>query len=66
MFVAFFNSNDLYVLSDGSSTLTKFASLGDVPGSTPSDTKWLEVDSAGKRLFVSPGGRGNQILIYRY
>ncbi len=29
LFVAFFNSNDLYALSDGTSTLTKFASLGD-------------------------------------
>lgn len=66
LFVAFFNSNDLYVLSDGTSTLTKFASLGDIPGSSPSDPKWLAVDTTGRRLFVSPGGDGHKILIYRY
>jgi hypothetical protein len=66
LFVAFFNSNDLYVLSDGSSTLTRFGSLGDIPGSSPSDPKWLVVDTAGQRLFVSPGGDVHQILVYRY
>jgi hypothetical protein len=66
LFAAFFNSNDLYVLSDGTSTLTKFASLGDIPGRAPSDPKWLEVDSAGRRLFVSPGGDGHKILVYQY
>ena len=66
LFVASFNSNDLYVLSDGSSTPTRFASLGDVPGSQPSDPKWLAVDTAGHRLFVSPNGDGRQILVYRY
>ncbi|MGO9510584.1 MAG: YncE family protein [Mycobacterium sp.] len=66
LFVAFFNSNDLYALSDGTSTLTKFASLGDIPGRSPSDPKWLEVDTAGRRLFVSPGGDGHKILVYQY
>jgi hypothetical protein len=66
LFVAFFNSNDLYVLSDGTSALTQFASLGDIPGRSPSDPKWLEVDTAGRQLFVSPGGDGHKILIYRY
>ena len=66
LFVTFFNSNDLYVLSDGASTLTKFVSLGDIPGSAPSDTRWLEVDTAGRRLFVSPGGDRRKILVYRY
>ena len=66
LFVAFFASNDLYALSDGTSTLTKFASLGDVPGSSASDPKWLLVDTAGHRLFVSPGGDAREILVYRY
>ena len=66
LFVAFFNSNDLYVLSDGTGTLTKFASLGDIVGSSPSDSKWLLVDTAGQRLFVSPGGDAHTILVYRY
>lgn len=65
LFAAFFNSSDLFVLSDGSSTLTKFASLGDVPKLTPHDPKWLAIDPIGHRLFVSPGGEGNQILVYR-
>ena len=43
-------------------TLAKFASVGEVPGSSPSDPKWLAVDRAGRRLFVSPGGDGHRIL----
>ncbi|MDR3654984.1 MAG: hypothetical protein P4L48_04730 [Mycobacterium sp.] len=66
LFVIFFNSNDLYVLSDGASTLTKFVSLSDIPGWAPSDTRWLEVDAAGRRLFVSPGGDRQKIAIYQY
>jgi hypothetical protein len=66
LFVAFFNSNDLYVLSGGTSTLMKFASLGDIAGSSPSDPKWMVVDTVGHRLFVSPGGDAHKILIYRY
>lgn len=66
LFVAFFSSNDVYVLTDGASDLAKFASLGDIPGSSPSDPKWLLVDAAGRRLFVSPGGDGQKILVYRY
>jgi hypothetical protein len=66
LFVIFFNSNDLYVLSGGASTLTKFVSLPDIPGSAPSDTRWLEVDKAGRRVFVSPGGDRQKILIYQY
>jgi len=66
LFVIFFNSNDLYVLSGGASTLTKFVALPDIPGSAPSDTRWLEVDKAGRRVFVSPGGDRQKILIYQY
>jgi hypothetical protein len=66
LFVIFFNSTDLYVLSDGASTLTKFGSLSDIPGWAPSDTRWLEVDKAGRRLFVSPGGDRRKIAIYQY
>jgi hypothetical protein len=47
-------------------TLAKFASVGEVPGSSPSDPNWLAVDTAGRRLFVSPGGDGHRILVYRY
>lgn len=66
LFVTFFNSNDLYVLSDGASTLTKFVSLADIPGWAPSDTRWLGIDAAGRRLFVSPGGDRQKIAIYQY
>ncbi len=66
LFALFFNSTDLYVLSDGASILTKFGSLSDIPGWAPSDTRWLEVDKAGRRLFVSPGGDRQKIAIYRY
>lgn len=66
LFVIFFNSTDLYVLSDGTSALTKFVSLGDIPGWAPSDTRWLQVDTAGRRLFVSPGGDRQKIAIYQY
>ncbi|MFZ1178694.1 MAG: hypothetical protein WAO15_21015 [Mycobacterium sp.] len=66
LFVIFFNSTDLFVLSDGASTLTKFVSLSDIPGWAPSDTRWLGVDTAGRRLFVSPGGDRHKILVYRY
>lgn len=66
LFVTFFNSNDLFVLSDGASTLTKFASLGQIPGWAPSDARWLEVDTAGHRLFVAPCGDRQKIAIYQY
>ncbi|OBK50776.1 hypothetical protein [Mycobacterium sp. 1081908.1] len=66
LFVAFFNSNDLYMLSGATNTPTKFASLGDIPGSSPSDPKWLFVDTVGHRLFVSPGGDAHKILLYQY
>jgi hypothetical protein len=66
LFVIFSNSNDLYVLSDGASNLTKFVSLSDIPGWAPSDSRWLEVDTAGRRLFVSPGGDRQKIAIYQY
>lgn len=66
LFVAFFNSNDLYLISDATHTPTKFASLGDIAGSSPSDPKWLFADTVGHRLFVSPGGDAHKILLYRY
>ncbi len=66
VFVTFYNSTDLYVLSDGASTLTKFVSLADIPGWAPSDSRWLEIDPAGRRLFVSPGGDRQKIAIYQY
>jgi hypothetical protein len=66
LFVLFFNSNDLYVLSDGTSILTKFTSLGDIPGRSPSDPKWLQADTTSRRVFVSPGGDARTILVYRY
>jgi hypothetical protein len=66
LFAAFFNSTDLYVLADGASTLTKFVLLSDIPGWAPSDSRWLEVDKAGRRLFVSPGGDRQKIAIYQY
>jgi hypothetical protein len=66
VFAIFFNSTDLYVLSDGASALTKFVSLSDIPGWKPSDSRWLEIDPAGRRLFVSPGGDRQKIAIYQY
>jgi hypothetical protein len=46
--------------------LAETSSLGDIPGSLPSDPKWVAVDTAGHRLFVSLGGDVHQILVYRY
>jgi hypothetical protein len=66
LFVGFVYSNNLDMLSDGTSTLTRFASLADIPGWSPNDPKWLAVDIAGRRLFVSPGGDAHKILVYRY
>src|SRR5271169_2394469 len=36
------------------------------PDGRPATPKWLAVDTAGRRLFVSPGGDGHRILVYRY
>jgi hypothetical protein len=66
LFVAFYDSNDLYLLSDGTSSPTKFASLGDIPGRSSSDSKWLAIDTAARQLFVSPGGDAQKVLVYRY
>jgi len=66
LFAIFFNSTDLYVLADGTSILTKFVSLNDIPGWAPSDTRWLQVDTVGRRLFVSPGGDRQKIAVYQY
>jgi hypothetical protein len=66
LFLIFFNSTDLYVLSNGTSTLTKFVSLSDIPGWAPSDARWLQVDTAERGLFVSPGGDRQKIAIYQY
>jgi hypothetical protein len=66
LFVTFYNSTDLDVLTDGASTLTKFVSLADIPGWKPHDGRWMQVDAAGRRLFVSPGGGRQKIAIYQY
>jgi hypothetical protein len=66
LLAVFFNSTDLYLLSDGASALTKFVSLSGIPGWKPSDSRWLEIDPAGRRLFVSPGGDRQKIAIYQY
>jgi hypothetical protein len=65
LFVAFLNSRDLFVLVDGASTLTNFASLNDIPESTGTDVKWA-VDTAGQRLFVAPDFFIRKILVYQY
>ncbi|MGO9155439.1 YncE family protein [Mycobacterium sp.] len=62
LFVAFHGSKDLYLLSDGTSTLTKFASLDDIVGSSPD----LTVDTAGRRLFVVPRFDVRKIFVYQY
>jgi hypothetical protein len=66
LFAAFCNSHDLYAISDGSSTLTKFASLADIPGASPTDIVYLAIDTAGHRLFVSPDGDAQAMLVYKY
>jgi hypothetical protein len=66
VFAMFSNSTDLYVLSDGASALTKFVSLSDIPGWKPDDSRWLEIDPAGRRLFVSPGVDRQKIAVYQY
>jgi hypothetical protein len=65
LFVAFSNSSDLYVLANGAKSLAKFEPLVDVPDPSPSDIKWLAVNSAGHQLFVSPGS-GNSVYQYSY
>ncbi len=60
VFAMFSNSTDLYVLADGASALTKFVSLSDIPGWTQDDSRWLEIDPAGRRLFVAPGAAGRK------
>jgi hypothetical protein len=64
VFAAFFNSTDLYVLTDGGTALTKFASLADIGGLRSSDVKFLALDPTGHRLFVSPAG--HNVYIYGY
>ncbi len=66
LFAMFSNSTDLYVLADGASALTKFVSLSGIPGWKQDDGRWLEIDPAGRRLFVSPGGGRQKIAIYQY
>jgi hypothetical protein len=65
LFVALSNSNDLYVLDHGAQSLTKFQTLPDVPDGSTRNVEWLAVDSAGHRLFVSPGS-GNGVYQYPY
>jgi len=66
LFAVFFNSADVFVLPNGASTLTKFATLTDVAGLSPDDPKWLAVDPVRHRLFVSPGGTAQSIYLYSY
>lgn len=66
LFAAFCNSSDLYVLSHGATTLTKFATLANVPDLSPDDAKWLAVDPSAHRLFVSPGGNAHSVYLYSY
>jgi hypothetical protein len=66
LFAAFYNSSDLYVLSHGATTLTKFAALANVPDLSPDDAKWLAVDLSAHRLFVSPGGNAHSVYLYSY
>jgi hypothetical protein len=65
LFVAFANSSDLYVLANGAKSPAKFETLVDVQNSSPTDIKWLAVNSAAHQLFVSPGS-GNSVYRYSY
>jgi hypothetical protein len=58
-------SRDLYVLSDGGTTPSKFASLGDIPGLQPSDVAVLQIDPSGHRLFFAAGNLKN-VYVYTY
>jgi hypothetical protein len=59
------SSRDLYVLTDGGTTSSKFASLGDIAGLKPSDTVALQIDPSGHRLFVAAGDFHN-VYVYAY
>jgi hypothetical protein len=59
------NSRDLYVLTDGGTTPSKFASLGDISGLKPSDMVVLQIDPSGHKLFVA-GGDLKNIYVYSY
>jgi hypothetical protein len=59
------SSRDLYVLTDGGTTPSKFASLGDIPGLKPSDLVFLQIDPSGQRLFVAAGDLKN-VYVYAY
>jgi hypothetical protein len=65
LFVALTRSSDLYVLDHGAQSLTKFQTLPNVPDGSTRNVEWLAVDSAGHRLFVSPGS-GNSVYQYSY
>ena len=65
LFVALDNSSDVYVLDHGAQSLTKFATLPAVSDGSARNVEWLAVDSAGHRLFVSPGA-GNAVYQYPY
>ena len=62
LFFAAQDSHDVYVLSDGTSTFTKFASLDYFGASSLS----LTVDPAGRRLFVAPQFDARKIFVYQY
>ncbi|BBZ46481.1 hypothetical protein [Mycobacterium parmense] len=66
LFAAFYNSSDLYVLAGATSTMTAFAPLANIAALKPADSKYLELDVAGRRLFVGLGNDANKILVYRY
>jgi hypothetical protein len=59
------SSRDLYVLTDGGTTPSKFASLGDISGLKPSDLVFLQIDPSGHRLFVAAGDLKN-VYVYAY
>ena len=65
LFVALTRSSALYVLDHGAQSLTKFATLPAVPDGSARNVEWLAVDSAGRRLFVSPGAE-NSVYQYPY
>jgi hypothetical protein len=65
LFAAFFNSADVFVLPNGAATPTKFATLPDIAELSADSPKWLAVDAAQHRLFVS-GGKGHSIYLYSF
>lgn len=59
------SSRDLYVLTGGGTTPSKFASLSDIRGLKPTDIVFLQIDPSGHRLFVAAGDLKN-VYTYTY